>query len=128
MSVKVLVPTVLQKYTDNQAVLECDGSNVKELVETLEQNYPGFKGRLRDEEGKLRRFLNFYVNSEDIRFLENEKTSLQDGDEVSIVPAVAGGWTVKISVKRNSGNACPRKGSRVNIIKLRDRESSLTSD
>ncbi|MFP4254539.1 MAG: MoaD/ThiS family protein [Halothece sp.] len=91
MSVKVLVPTVLQKYTDNQAVLECSGSNVKELVETLEQEYPGFKGRLRDEEGQLRRFLNFYVNSEDIRFLENEKTTLQDGDEVSIVPAVAGG-------------------------------------
>lgn len=91
MSVKVLVPTVLQKYAENQAVLECDGSNVKELVETLEQNYPGFKGRLRDEEGKLRRFLNFYVNSEDIRFLEYDKTSLKDGDEVSIVPAVAGG-------------------------------------
>jgi MoaD family protein len=91
MSVKVLVPTVLQKYTENQSVLECDGNNVQELVETLEQNYPGFKGRLRDDEGKLRRFLNFYVNSEDIRFLENEQTSLQDGDEVSIVPAVAGG-------------------------------------
>jgi len=91
MSVKVLVPTVLQKHTDNQAVLECHGSNVKELVETLEQNYPGFKGKLRDEQGKLRRFLNFYVNSEDIRFLENEQTALQEGDEVSIVPAVAGG-------------------------------------
>ncbi|PSO49438.1 MAG: molybdopterin synthase sulfur carrier subunit [Cyanobacteria bacterium SW_9_44_58] len=91
MSVKVLVPTVLQKYTDNQSVLECDGNNVQELVAALEENYPGFKGRLRDEEGKLRRFLNFYVNSEDIRFLENEQTSLQDGDEVSIVPAVAGG-------------------------------------
>ncbi|AFZ45372.1 molybdopterin synthase subunit MoaD [Halothece sp. PCC 7418] len=91
MSVKVLVPTVLQKHTDNQAVLECEGSTVKELVETLEQNYPGFQGKLRDDEGKLRRFLNFYVNSEDIRFLENEKTSLKDGDEVSIVPAVAGG-------------------------------------
>ncbi len=91
MSVKVLVPTVLQKYTDNQAVLEGNGSNVKELVEALEQEYPGFKGRLRDEGGQLRRFLNFYVNSEDIRFLENEQTTLQDGDEVSIVPAVAGG-------------------------------------
>ncbi len=91
MSVKVLVPTVLQKHTDNQATLECSGSNISELVETLEANYPGFKGKLRDEEGKLRRFLNFYVNSEDIRFLENEKTSLKDGDEVSIVPAVAGG-------------------------------------
>lgn len=91
MSVKVLVPTVLQKYTDNQAVLECEGNNVQELVEKLEQTYPGFQGRLRDEQGKLRRFLNFYVNSEDIRFLENEQTALNDGDEVSIVPAVAGG-------------------------------------
>lgn len=91
MTVKVLVPTVLQKYTDNQAVIECSGGNINELFDTLEQNYPGIKGRLRDESGKPRRFLNFYVNSEDIRFLENEKTPLKAGDEVSIVPAVAGG-------------------------------------
>lgn len=91
MAVKVLIPTVLQKYTEERPEIEASASNVNELLEQLEQSYPGIKGRLRDEEGKPRRFLNFYVNSEDIRFLENEKTTLNDGDEVSIVPAVAGG-------------------------------------
>ena len=91
MAVKVLIPTVLQKYTDNQSVLESSGSNINELLDSMEKSCPGVKGRLRDEEGKPRRFLNLYVNNEDIRFLEGAQTSLQDGDEVSIVPAVAGG-------------------------------------
>jgi sulfur-carrier protein len=81
----------LQNLTNNQATLECSAGSVGELIETLEENFPGIKARLCDEAGKLRRFLNFYVNSEDIRFLEGENTTLKDGDEVSIVPAVAGG-------------------------------------
>ena len=91
MAVKVLIPTALQKFTNNQATLECNGSTMDELLNTLEQICPDTKGRLRDEKGEPRRFLNFYVNSEDIRFLDGTKTALQDGDEVSIVPAVAGG-------------------------------------
>jgi molybdopterin synthase sulfur carrier subunit len=91
MSVKVLVPTALQNFTDNQATLESSGSNISELLESLEQSFPGIKSRLCDEQGKPRRFLNLYVNSEDIRFLEGTDTVLNDGDEVSIVPAVAGG-------------------------------------
>lgn len=91
MAVKVLIPTPLQKFTNDQATLECTGSNVSELLDSLEDSCPGIKGRLCDEEGKPRRFLNFYVNSEDIRFLEGTSTALKDGDEVSIVPAVAGG-------------------------------------
>jgi molybdopterin synthase sulfur carrier subunit len=91
MSVKVLIPTPLQKLTNDQAVVECAGSNITELLESLEHNCPGIKARLCDEQGKLRRFVNFYVNSEDIRFLENENTQLSDGDEVSIIPAIAGG-------------------------------------
>ncbi|MCW6036669.1 MoaD/ThiS family protein [Spirulina subsalsa FACHB-351] len=91
MAVKVLVPTTLQKFTNNQAVIEATASNITELIEALEQDSPGIKGRICDESGKIRRFLNFYVNSEDIRFLENMDTPLSDGDEVSIVPAVAGG-------------------------------------
>lgn len=91
MAVKVLIPTALQKFTNDQATLECSGSSVAELLDSLEDTCPGIKGRLCDEEGKPRRFLNFYVNSEDIRFLEGISTTLKDGDEVSIVPAVAGG-------------------------------------
>jgi sulfur-carrier protein len=91
MAIKVLIPTPLQKYTQDQASVECDASSVKDLMDTLETNFPGIKARLCDEKGELRRFLNVYVNSEDIRFLDNSATELADGDEVSIVPAVAGG-------------------------------------
>jgi molybdopterin synthase sulfur carrier subunit len=91
MTVKVLVPTALQTLTNNQATLECSGRNITELIDALEVSCPGIKSRLCDEEGKPRRFLNLYVNSEDIRFLDGTQTSLKDGDEVSIVPAVAGG-------------------------------------
>ena len=91
MSVKVLVPTALQKFTNDKATLECSANNIGELLDNLEQSCPGIKNRLCDEQGQPRRFLNFYVNSEDIRFLDGTDTPLQDGDEVSIVPAVAGG-------------------------------------
>jgi sulfur-carrier protein len=91
MSVKVLIPTPLQKLTHDQATLECDGTNINELLAALEASCPGIKARLCDEEGKLRRFVNFYVNNEDIRFLDNQETTLNDGDEVSIIPAIAGG-------------------------------------
>lgn len=91
MSVTVLVPTALQNFTNNQATLECSGSTIAELLDSLEQNFPGIKSRLCDEQGKPRRFLNLYLNSEDIRFLDGTETPLKDGDEVSIVPAVAGG-------------------------------------
>lgn len=91
MAVKVLIPTPLQKFTKDQATIECDGSNIIELLDALETNCPGIKARLCDDTGELRRFINFYVNSEDIRFLDGKDTALGDGDEVSIVPAVAGG-------------------------------------
>ena len=91
MPVQVLIPTPLQKFTNDEASVELDANSVDNLIESLESRYPGFKGRLCDEAGKLRRFLNVYVNSEDIRFLDNQATALKDGDEVSIVPAVAGG-------------------------------------
>lgn len=91
MAVTVLVPTALQKFTNEKAVLECTGSSLVELFDSLEASCPGIKSRLCDDEGTPRRFLNFYVNSEDIRFLDGKETVLKDGDEVSIVPAVAGG-------------------------------------
>lgn len=91
MTVRVLIPTPLQKYTSNQAVIECEAATVGELIEALEVACPGIKARLCDESGEPRRFLNFYVNSEDIRFLDGTATPLESGNEVSIVPAVAGG-------------------------------------
>lgn len=91
MAVKVLIPTPLQKFTNNQSTLSCEGGTIVELLDDLEQNCPGIKARLCDDQGELRRFVNFYVNSEDIRFLQGKDTALKDGDEVSIVPAVAGG-------------------------------------
>ena len=91
MPVQVLIPTPLQKFTNDEASVELDASSVDSLIDALDSRYPGLKGRLCDEAGTLRRFLNVYVNSEDIRFLDNQTTALKDGDEVSIVPAVAGG-------------------------------------
>ena len=91
MTIKVLIPTPLQKFTNNQATLEGQATTITELLDSLEDTCPGIKGRLCDEAGELRRFINFYVNSEDIRFLDGKNTPLSDGDEVSIVPAVAGG-------------------------------------
>jgi molybdopterin synthase sulfur carrier subunit len=91
MSVKVLIPTPLQKFTNNQATLALEGGTIVELLDVLDSHCPGIKARLCDDSGELRRFVNFYVNSEDIRFLQGKETALADGDEVSIVPAVAGG-------------------------------------
>ena len=91
MAVKVLIPTALQKFTDNQALVECEAASVNEVIDSLEVKFNGIKSRICDEAGNLRRFVNFYVNSEDIRFLDGAATSLSDGDEVSIIPAIAGG-------------------------------------
>jgi molybdopterin converting factor small subunit len=91
MAIQVLIPTPLQKFTADQSSVELEATSVDGLLEALEGRFPGILSRLTDESGKLRRFLNVYVNSEDIRFLDNQATALADGDEVSIVPAVAGG-------------------------------------
>jgi molybdopterin synthase sulfur carrier subunit len=91
MAIQVLIPTPLQKFTNQESQVALEASNVDQLLQAMEGRYPGILGRLCDESGKLRRFLNVYVNSEDIRFLDNQATPLKDGDEVSIVPAVAGG-------------------------------------
>ena len=87
---KARIPTPLQKLTNGKAEVECSAKNVLELVDALEKDYPGMKERLSDG-GKIRRFINIYVNEEDIRFADKEETVLKDGDSVSIVPAIAGG-------------------------------------
>lgn len=91
MAIKVRVPAPLQKLTKNQAEIQANGTNIKELIDDLERNFPGIKGRICDETGKVRRFINIYVNEEDVRFLQRDQTLLEDGDEVSIIPAIAGG-------------------------------------
>lgn len=91
MAIKVRIPAPLQKLTRNQAEVSVDGGDVRELIENLEKSFPGIKDRICDEKGKLRRFINIYVNEEDVRFLRQDETKLKDGDEVSIIPAIAGG-------------------------------------
>ncbi|OGW47998.1 MAG: molybdopterin synthase sulfur carrier subunit [Nitrospirae bacterium GWC2_57_9] len=88
--IKVRIPTPLQKLTNGKAEVECSAKTVAELVDVLDKDYPGMKDRL-SEGGKIRRFINIYVNEEDIRFVNKEETSLKDGDAISIVPAIAGG-------------------------------------
>ena len=95
MAVKVRIPTPLQKLTNNQSEVQCEAKNVNELLAGLEKQYPGIKERLCDEKGTLRRFVNVYVNEEDIRFLQGQDTSLKSGDDISIIPAIAGGSTSK---------------------------------
>lgn len=89
--VKVRIPGPLQKLTQNQGEVTAEAENIKELILSLEKKFPGIKERLLDENGKIRRFINFYVNDEDIRFLKQDDTPLADGNEVSIIPAIAGG-------------------------------------
>ncbi len=91
MSVLVRIPTPLRRMTNGQNKVEMESSNLSELVEKLDSEYPGFKERLVDENGELRYFVNIYVNGEDVRFLKGLETATATGDEVSIVPAVAGG-------------------------------------
>lgn len=89
--IKVRIPTPLRPLTKGQGEVETKASSVLEMIETLNNAHPGIKDRLCDETGELRRFVNIYVNDEDIRFLKGKETSLKDGDEVSIIPAIAGG-------------------------------------
>jgi len=91
MSIKVRIPTPLQKLTQGKTEVETEGKDIRELIENLEKNFPGIKERICDEKGNVRRFINIYVNEEDVRFLQLDKTSLKDGDEISIIPAIAGG-------------------------------------
>ena len=91
MPVKVRIPTPLQKLTKDEEEVEIKASSIKELIDSLEKNYPGIKERICDESGNVRRFVNIFLNDEDIRFLEKETTPLKEGDVVSIIPAIAGG-------------------------------------
>ena len=89
--IKVRIPTPLRPLTKGQGEVEVPAGTIVDMIETLDTAHPGIKARLCDDGGELRRFVNIYVNEEDIRFLKGKDTSLKAGDEVSIVPAIAGG-------------------------------------
>ena len=87
----IRIPTPLRKLTGERETIEADGATVGELLTAIDQTYPGLRERICDEKGQVRRFVNVYVNDEDIRFLEDQATPVKGTDEVSIVPAIAGG-------------------------------------
>jgi molybdopterin synthase sulfur carrier subunit len=89
--VTVRIPTALRRVTQGQGEVEVKANNIGELIENLEKEFPGIKERLVDETGEIRKFVNFFVNDEDIRFLQGKDTELKDGDVVAIIPAIAGG-------------------------------------
>ncbi len=91
MPAKVRIPAPLRKLTKDQAVVESGGVTIEEILADLEKNYPGIRERVCDETGQVRRFINIFVNGEDIRFKEGMKTKVEQNSEVSIIPAIAGG-------------------------------------
>jgi sulfur-carrier protein len=91
MPKKVRIPTPLRKLTNNEELIEVNAATIGEAITELQTRFPGIQERLVDDKGEVRRFVNVYVNEEDIRFLKNRETPLKDGDEISIIPAIAGG-------------------------------------
>ena len=91
MPVVVRIPTPLQKFTQNQSEVRVSGATIDGVVGELDAQFPGIRERLCDDKGAIRKFINLYLNDEDIRFMDGEKTVVQDGDEVAIIPAIAGG-------------------------------------
>ena len=91
MSVSVRIPTILRTYTGGESEVIANGDTLAAILDDLDSNYAGIKGRIVDEQGELRRFVNVYVGNEDVRFLEGLATATPDGTQLSIIPAVAGG-------------------------------------
>jgi len=91
MSTSIRIPTPLRKLTNGAEIVQADGANVGELLSSLDAKFPGLRERICDETGQVRRFVNVYLNDEDIRFLDEQATAVKTGDEISIVPAIAGG-------------------------------------
>jgi sulfur-carrier protein len=91
MSVSVRIPTILRTYTDGESEVSAEGDTLAAVLDDLDTNYSGIKGRVLDEGGELRRFVNVYVGNDDVRFLENLATPTPDGTQISVIPAVAGG-------------------------------------
>jgi sulfur-carrier protein len=91
MSVSVRIPTILRTYTGGESEVAADGGTLAEVLDDLDGNFSGIKGRIVDESGELRRFVNVYVGNDDVRFLDNLSTPTPEGTQISVIPAVAGG-------------------------------------
>ena len=91
MSNQVRIPVQLRALTNGEEVVSASGKSVREIIEDIDKKYPGVKDRICEADGRVRRFVNIFVNEEDIRFLDNLQTPISDQDEVSIIPAIAGG-------------------------------------
>jgi molybdopterin synthase sulfur carrier subunit len=91
VSVRVLLPNVFQKHTEGTSEIQSNAGNLNELISEIETSFPALRTHLRDDQGQVRRFINFYVNEEDIRFLGSDKYAFKDGDEVLVIPSIAGG-------------------------------------
>ena len=91
MAIMVRIPAPLRKVTNDKDRVEVEAENLADMVDAMEEQFPGIRERLLDESGELRHFVNIYVNGEDVQFLDGLQTAIADSDEVSIVPAVAGG-------------------------------------
>jgi molybdopterin converting factor small subunit len=91
MSVSVRIPTILRTYTGGESEVAASGETLAAVLDDLDSNYSGIKGRIVDEQGELRRFVNVYVGNDDVRFLENLNTETPEGTQISVIPAVAGG-------------------------------------
>ena len=91
MSVSVRIPTILRTYTDGESEVSAEGATLAEVLDDLDSHYAGIRGRILDDQGALRRFVNVYVGNDDVRFLDNLETPTPDGTQISVIPAVAGG-------------------------------------
>ena len=91
MSVSVRIPTILRSYTDGASEVSADGASLAEVLDSLEQSFPGIRARILDEQGAIRRFVNVYVGNDDVRFLDALDTKTPEGAQISVIPAVAGG-------------------------------------
>ena len=91
MAVRVRVPTPLRRFTGGEGEVSAEGSSIKQVIEDLEKRHAGIRERLLDDKGEIRRFVNIYLNGDDVRFLESLNSKVKDGDDISIVPAIAGG-------------------------------------
>jgi molybdopterin synthase sulfur carrier subunit len=91
MSTRVRIPTILRTYTKGESEVDAEGETLSDVLESLDGSFPGIKGRIVDDQGQLRRFVNVYIGNDDVRFLDGLSTATPDGTQISVIPAVAGG-------------------------------------